>query len=167
MPHMLQRDGFQRRDSGSHKSQLVARRTGKQKRSKIMSLTDPIANMLTIIRNGLMSKKTKVDMPFSKISREILEILKREKFIKDFKFMEDEKQGLLRVYLKYTRTGHPAIKGLKKISRPGLRVYVKKDRIPVVLGGLGVAILSTSRGVVTDLQAKEMQTGGEVVCYAW
>lgn len=132
-----------------------------------MSLTDPIANTLTIIRNGFMSKKTKVDVPFSKISQEILGILKREKFIKDFKFMEDKKQGQLRVYLKYTSTGAPAIKGLRKISRPGLKTYVKKDRIPTVLGGLGIAILSTSRGIVTDVQAKEMRSGGEVLCYVW
>lgn len=132
-----------------------------------MSLTDPIANMLTIIRNGLIPKKTKVDVPFSKMSQEILNILKREKFIKDFKFMDDKKQGLLRVYLKYTKKGDPAIKGLKRISRPGLRLYVKKDNLPTVLGGLGIAILSTSRGIVTNEQAKEMQTGGEVLCYVW
>lgn len=132
-----------------------------------MSLTDPIANMLTVIRNGFMSKKIKVDVPFSKISQEILGILKREKFIKDFKFMDDGKQGQLRVYLKYTKMGDPAIKGLKRISRPGLRTYVKKDKIPTVLRGLGIAILSTSRGIVTNLQAKEMRSGGEVLCYAW
>jgi len=132
-----------------------------------MSLTDPIANMLTVIRNGLMSKKTKVDVPFSKISQEIVSIFKREKFIKDFKFMDDKKQGLLRVYLRYRPSGKPAIEGLKRISRPSLRIYVKKDRIPTVLGGLGRAILSTSRGIVTNLQAKEMQTGGEVLCYIW
>jgi len=132
-----------------------------------MGLTDPIANMLTIIRNGLLPKMTKVDAPFSKISQEILSILKREKFIKDFKFMDDKKQGALRVYLKYKKTGEPCIKGLKKISRPGLRIYVKKDRLPKVLGGLGVAIISTSRGVVTDAQAREMQTGGEVLCHVW
>ncbi len=132
-----------------------------------MSLTDPIANMLTVIRNGLMSKKTKVDVPFSKISQEIVSIFKREKFIKDFKFMDDKKQGLLRVYLRYRPSGKPAIEGLKRISKPSLRIYVKKDRIPSVLGGLGVAVLSTSRGIVTNLQAKEMQAGGEVLCYIW
>ncbi len=132
-----------------------------------MSLTDPIANMLTVIRNGIMSKKIKVDVPFSKISQEILGILKREKFIKDFKFMENEQQGLLRVYIKYTKSGPAAIKGIKRISRPGLRRYVKRDRLPRVLGGLGIAVLSTSRGIVTDLQAREMQTGGEVLCYVW
>lgn len=132
-----------------------------------MSMTDPIANMLTIVRNGIMSKKIKVDAPFSKISQEILSILKREKFIKDFKFIDDKKQGLLRVYLKYRMTGDSAIIGLRRISRPGLRRHVKKDRLPIVLGGLGVAILSTSRGVVTNVQAKAMQTGGEVLCYIW
>jgi small subunit ribosomal protein S8 len=132
-----------------------------------MSLTDPIANMLTIIRNGMMSNKIKVDVPFSKMLQEMLNVIKREKFIKDFNFIDDKKQGLLRVYLRYTKTGSPAIKGLKRISRPGLRMYVKKENIPVVLGGLGIAILSTSRGIVTNLQAKEMQAGGEVLCYVW
>lgn len=132
-----------------------------------MSLTDPIANMLTVIRNGVMSRKIKVDVPFSKLSQEILNILKREKYIKDFKLMEDKKQGVLRVYLKYTKTGAPVIKGIKRISRPGLRAYVDKDSIPNVLGGLGMAILTTSRGVVTDVQAKEMQAGGEVICHVW
>lgn len=132
-----------------------------------MSLTDPIANMLTVIRNGLMAKKIKVDVPFSKISQEILSILKREDYIKDFKFIEDKKQGLLRIYLRYTKTGEPAIEGLKRVSKPSLRNYVGKDKIPSVLRGLGIAILSTSRGVVTDTQAKEMQAGGEVLCSIW
>jgi small subunit ribosomal protein S8 len=132
-----------------------------------MSLTDPIANMLTVIRNGLMSRKTKVDVPFSNLSQEILNILKREGYIKDFKIIEDKKQGLLRVYLRYMKTGDPAIKGIKRISRPGLRTYVDKSNLPNVLGGLGMAILTTSRGVVTNIQAKEMQTGGEVMCYVW
>ena len=132
-----------------------------------MSITDPIANTLTIIRNAFTAKKTKADMPFSKISKEIVDILKREKFLKDFKVIEDNKQGILRVYLRYTKDGLPAIKGLRKVSKPGLRKYVKKDEIPKVLGGLGVAIISTSRGVVTDMQAREMQTGGEVLCKVW
>lgn len=132
-----------------------------------MNLTDPISNALTIIRNGCMSKKTKVDMPFSKICEEILNILKREKFIKDFKFLDDKKQGMLRVYLRYSKNEAPVIKGLKRVSKPSLRIYVKKDKIPSVFGGLGIAILSTSRGIVTDIQAKEMQTGGEVLCYVW
>ena len=132
-----------------------------------MGMTDPIANMLTIVRNGLMSNKTKVDAPFSKISEEILGILKREKFIKDFKLIDDKKQGLLRVYLKYDKSGAPAIKGMRRISKSSLRIYVKKDKIPSILGGLGVSILSTSRGIVTDVQAREMRTGGEVLCNVW
>ena len=130
-------------------------------------MTDPIANMLTIVRNGTRAKKIKVDVPFSKISQEILGILKREKFIKDFKFIDDKKQGVLRAYLKYRKSGDSAIIGLKRISRPGLRRHVKKDRVPAVLGGLGIAILSTSRGIVTNVQAREMQTGGEVLCHVW
>ena len=132
-----------------------------------MNLTDPISNALTVIRNGSMAKKIKVDMPFSKILEEMLNILKREKFIKDFKFIDDKKQGVLRVYLKYTRNEEPVIKGLARISKPSLRVYVKKDNLPKVFGGLGIAILSTSRGIVTDTQATEMQAGGEVLCYVW
>ncbi|MBU1888206.1 MAG: 30S ribosomal protein S8 [Candidatus Omnitrophica bacterium] len=132
-----------------------------------MSLTDPIANMLTVIRNGVMSKKTKVDVPFSKLSQEIVSILKRERFIKDFKLIEDKRQGILRVYLKYTQAGDSAIKGIKRISRPGLRRYVDRYEIPNVIGGIGTAIITTSRGVVTGAQAKEMQTGGEVICHVW
>lgn len=132
-----------------------------------MARTDLIADALTIVRNGFMSNKTKVDVPFSKILQEIFDILKREKFIKDFKFIDDKKQGLLRVYLKYKKTGQPVIKGLKRVSKPGLRIYVKKGKVPRVIGNLGVAILSTSRGIVTNFQAKEMQTGGEVLCYVW
>jgi len=134
---------------------------------KYMNLTDPISNALTVIRNGSRAKKIKVDIPFSKISEDILNILKREKFIKDFKFIDDKKQGSLRVYLKFTSNGEPVIKGLARISKPSLRVYVKKDRLPKVFGGLGIAILSTSRGIVTDTQATEMQAGGEVLCYVW
>src|SRR3989338_9025181 len=132
-----------------------------------MNLTDPISNALTIIRNGTMAKKIKVDIPFSKLCEEILGILKREKFIKDFKLIEDKKQGILRVYLKYTRNEESVITGLERISKPSLRIYTKKDSVPKVFGGLGIAILSTSRGIVTDSQAQEMQTGGEVLCYVW
>ena len=132
-----------------------------------MNLTDPISNALTIIRNGTMAKKIKVDIPFSKLCEEILGILKREKFIKDFKLIDDKKQGILRVYLKYTRNEESVITGLERISKPSLRIYAKKDSVPKVFGGLGIAILSTSRGIVTDSQAQEMQTGGEVLCYVW
>jgi small subunit ribosomal protein S8 len=132
-----------------------------------MNLTDPISNALTVIRNGSRARKIKVDIPFSKICEEILNILKREKFIKDFKFIDDKKQGALRVYLKYTKEEKAVIQGLARISKPSLRIYVRKDKLPKVFGGLGMAILSTSRGIVTDTQATEMQTGGEVLCYVW
>ena len=132
-----------------------------------MNLTDPISNALTIIRNGTMAKKIKVDIPFSKLCEEILGILKREKFIKDFKLIDDKKQGILRVYLKYTRNEESVITGLERISKPSLRIYAKKDSVPKVFGGLGIAILSTSRGIVTDSQEQEMQTGGGVLCYVW
>lgn len=132
-----------------------------------MPITDPIADALTVIRNASRAKKEKADVPFSKLSQEILSILKRGKFIQDFKFMEHKKQGALRVYLKYSKTNTPAITGIKRISRPGLRVYTKKDKLPRVFGGMGIAILSTSRGIVTDAQAREMNTGGEVLCYVW
>ena len=132
-----------------------------------MNLTDPLSNALTVIRNGSKAKKIKVDIPFSKMTEEIFNILKREKFIKDFKFIDDKKQGTLRVYLKYTKDEKSAIRNLSRISKPSLRIYVKKDEIPRVFGGLGIAILSTSRGIVTDTQAIEMQTGGEVLCYVW
>ncbi len=132
-----------------------------------MSITDPIADMLTMIRNASRTKKEKVDVPFSKLSQEILSILKREKFIQEYKFIEDKKQGELRVYLKYLKDNRPAIMGIRRVSRPGLRVYKKKGEIPRVLGGLGIAVLSTSRGIITDTQAREMNTGGEVICYVW
>lgn len=158
---MLQRNGVGRKHTGRNKGKLVSEEL------KYMNLTDPISNALTVIRNGSRAKKIKVDIPFSKISEDILNILKREKFIKDFKFIDDKKQGSLRVYLKFTSNGEPVIKGLARISKPSLRVYVKKDRLPKVFGGLGIAILSTSRGIVTDTQATEMQAGGEVLCYVW
>jgi small subunit ribosomal protein S8 len=132
-----------------------------------MNNTDPISNMLTVIRNGNKAQKIKVDVPFSKLSEEILNILRQEKFVKDFKLIEEEKHEVIRIYLKYSRENLPAIKGIKRISKPSIRIYVKKDKIPVVCGGLGIAVLSTSRGVVTNIQAKEMQTGGEVLCYVW
>jgi len=107
-------------------------------------------------------------MKFKRYKKYIFEFdTESEKFIKDFKFIDDKKQGALRVYLRYTKDEKPVIKGLARISKPSLRVYVKKDKIPKVFGGLGIAILSTSRGIVTDTQANEMQAGGEVLCYIW
>lgn len=132
-----------------------------------MSMTDPVADLLTRIRNGLSSKKPAVDLPASKLKLEVVKILKEEGYISNFKVTEDEKQGVLRVDLKYGADGRPTITGIQKVSRPGLRIYVGSGDIKPVLGGLGVAILSTSRGVMTDLTARKEHVGGEILCKVW
>lgn len=132
-----------------------------------MSVTDPIANMLVMIKNAGRAKKDKVDVPASNMLKVLLDIFKKEKFIKNYKEIKDNKQGLLRVYLKSAKAGSPAIREIKRISTPGKRVYVDKDKIPSVLGGLGVAVISTSQGVITNKEAKEKNIGGEVICYIW
>lgn len=132
-----------------------------------MALTDPIADMLTVIRNASSTKKEAVEVKNSVLSENIVKILKREGFIANYKLMKDNKQGILRIYLKYLKNGTPAILGLKRISKPGLRIYKKADELPKVYGGLGVAIISTSQGLLTDSEAREKKTGGEVLCYAW
>lgn len=132
-----------------------------------MSISDPIADMLTIIRNACMAKKEKVNIPASKLSEEILKVFKKEGYIQNYKFIEDNKQGMLRAYLKFTKGKDAAIIGLKRVSRPGLRIYAKKEKIPTVIGGLGVAVLSTSKGILTDKEAREKKIGGEVLCYIW
>lgn len=131
-----------------------------------MSRTDLIADTFTVIRNALMIRKENVDVPASKITASILGILKEERYIDNFKLIEDKKQGLLRVYLKYL-SGKPAIRNIKRISRPGLRTYVRRDKVPIVLRGRGIAIISTSRGLVTDRKARELGLGGEVIGYIW
>ena len=132
-----------------------------------MVMTDPIADFLTRIRNGNMRKFDVVEAPASKIKRQIAEILKAEGYVKDVEYVEDNKQGLIRVFLKYGRNGEKVITNLKRISKPGLRVYVKSDDVPKVLNGLGTAIISTSTGVVTDKVARETNVGGEVIAYIW
>lgn len=132
-----------------------------------MAVTDPIADMLTIVRNGSFAHKDVVETKNSKFSEEVMKILKKENFIANYKLIKDTKQGLLRVYLKYTKDGKPAIIGLKRISKPGLRIYKKTDELPKVYGGLGIAILSTSKGLMTDTEARDKKLGGEVICYAW
>lgn len=132
-----------------------------------MALTDPIADMLTILRNGSSTKKEAVEIKNSVLSETIIKIMKREGFISNYKLMKDDKQGILRVYLKYLKNGVPAIIGLKRISRPGLRVYKKADELPTVYGGLGVAVVSTSKGLLTDAEARKTKVGGEVLCYVW
>ncbi|MCY8571965.1 30S ribosomal protein S8 [Bacillus haynesii] len=132
-----------------------------------MVMTDPIADMLTRIRNANMVRHEKLEIPASKLKREIAEILKREGFIRDVEFIEDNKQGMIRVFLKYGQNNERVITGLKRISKPGLRVYAKSNEVPRVLNGLGIAILSTSQGVLTDKEARAKQAGGEVLAYVW
>ena len=132
-----------------------------------MSVTDPVADMLTIVRNGCMARMEAVEVKRSKLTENILNVLKREGFISNLKPIGDKKQGLLKVYLKYGKEKAPAISGLKKISKPGCRVYVKAKDIKSVYSGIGIAVISTAQGVVTDNEAKEKNIGGEVVCHAW
>lgn len=130
-------------------------------------MTDPIADMLTRIRNGNSVKHETVDIPASNIKKEIAQILLDEGFIKSYDVIDDGKQGIIRIELKYGKNGEKVISGIKRISKPGLRVYVKSDEIPRVLGGLGIAILSTSKGIMTDKKARKEGVGGEVLCYVW
>lgn len=130
-------------------------------------MTDPIADMLTRIRNGNNAKHEIVDVPASNIKKQLAQILLDEGFIKSYDIIEDGKQGIIRIQLKYGKTNEKIISGIKRISKPGLRVYVKSDEIPRVLGGLGIAILSTSNGIMTDKQARKDGVGGEVLCYVW
>ncbi len=132
-----------------------------------MVMTDPIADMLTRLRNANSVYHEKVEIPGSKIKVAIANILKEEGFIKDFDFVQDSKQGLLRVNLKYGPNREKVITGIKRISKPGLRVYAKNDQLPRVLGGLGVAIVSTSKGIMSDKQARKNGLGGEVIAYVW
>lgn len=132
-----------------------------------MAITDSIADMLTVIRNGSFAKKEAVEVKGSKLSEEILIIFKKEDFILNYKLIKDNKQGILRVYLKYFKDGSPAILGIKRISRPGLRTYEQADELPKVYGGLGTAVISTSKGLMTDKEAREKKIGGEVLCYIW
>ncbi|HEY8436959.1 MAG TPA: 30S ribosomal protein S8 [Haloplasmataceae bacterium] len=131
-----------------------------------MAMTDPIADMLTRIRNANQMRHEVVDIPASRIKLQILELLKREGYINDVEYIEDNKQGILRVYLKYVK-GERVIKGLKRISKPGLRVYAKKEELPRVFNGLGIAVISTSEGILTDREARQRNIGGEVIAYVW
>lgn len=132
-----------------------------------MSLTDPIADMLTRIRNALLVKKKDVTMPSSRLKVEVAKILKEEGYIKNFKVIDDNKQGSLILTLKYTENNRGVITGLQKISKPGCRIYCKRDAIPKVLDGLGIAIVSTSQGIVAGKKCEERGVGGEVLCYIW
>lgn len=130
-------------------------------------MTDPIADMLTRIRNGNNAKHETVDVPASNIKKEIAKILLNEGFIKGFDVIDDGKQGIIRIQFKYEKDNQKVISGIKRISKPGLRVYVDNTEIPKVLGGLGIAILSTSKGIMTDKNARKSGIGGEVICYVW
>ncbi len=132
-----------------------------------MVLTDPVADMITRIRNASSVKHESVDIPCSKLKVEVARILKEEGYIREYKVIEDDKQGILRIYLKYGPNKEKVLSGIKRISKPGLRVYANKEEIPRVLGGLGIAILSTSQGVMTDRAARKSNIGGEVICYVW
>lgn len=132
--------------------------------------SDPISDMLTRVRNANSVYKDSVEIPASNLKKAILDILKREGFVYDYKFIEDGKQGILKVNLKYKgtrREKEKVIEGIVRVSKAGRRVYVNSEQIPSVKGGLGIAIISTSKGVITDKQAKEMNIGGEVICYVW
>ena len=132
-----------------------------------MSVSDPIADFLTGIRNALQAKHRKVDVPASRVKVEIAKALLRERFINNYKVIEDTGQGIIRVYLKYAGDQTNVITGIRRVSTPGRRVYVTKDRIPKVMGGMGAAIVSTSRGIMTDREARDAGLGGELMCQVW
>ena len=132
-----------------------------------MVLTDPIADMLTRIRNANMAEIKVVGMPHSKMKSEVARILKAEGFIKDYTMENDNGKPVLKVFVKYTIDREPVIQGLRRISKPSCRKYVNSEEVPRVLGGIGMAILSTSSGVMTDNEAREKKIGGEVLCYVW
>lgn len=130
-------------------------------------MTDPIADMLTRVRNASNAKHESVDVPSSNIKKEMTKILLDEGYIKSFDVIDDGKQGLIRIQLKYGQNNEKVISGIRRISKPGLKVYCKAQEVPKVLGGLGIAILSTSKGILTDRKAREEGVGGEVLCYVW
>ncbi len=132
-----------------------------------MSVSDPVADFLTCVRNAIRAKHRKVDVPASKVKAEIAKVLLRERYINNYKLIEDTKQGVLRLYLKYAAGDVNVISGLRRVSTPGRRMYVGADRLSRVMGGLGASILSTSRGMMTDREAREAGLGGEVICQVW
>jgi small subunit ribosomal protein S8 len=130
-------------------------------------MTDPIADYLTRIRNGIHARHKHVDIPASRVKAEISKILLQAGYIRSVKYIDDDKQGILRIYIKYSKDNAAAITGLKRVSKPGLRAYVSKNRIPRVLGGYGIAIVSTSQGILADAEARTRGIGGEVICEVW
>lgn len=132
-----------------------------------MTMTDPVADMLTRIRNANTAGHASVEIPASKMKKNIAEILLKEGYIRGYELVEDEKQGIIKVQMKYGADKQKVISGIKRISKPGLKVYAKSSEVPKVLGGLGVAIISTSSGLITDKEARSKGVGGEVICYVW
>jgi small subunit ribosomal protein S8 len=132
-----------------------------------MTMTDPMADMLTRIRNANMVRHEKLEVPASNLKKEVAEILKREGFVRDVEYVEDNKQGIIRIFLKYGKENERVTTGLKRISKPGLRVYAKTNEVPRVLNGLGIALVSTSQGVLTDKEARAKKVGGEILAYIW
>lgn len=132
-----------------------------------MTMTDPIADMLTRIRNANVVKHETVDVPASNMKKELSRILLEEGFIRGYDVIEDGKQGIIRMQLKYGQNGERVISGLKRISKPGMRIYAAAEDVPKVLNGLGIAMISTSHGILTDKQARNNNVGGEVICYVW
>ena len=163
LPYLLQRTGLQRGDPRRKEGQLVIEEGG----TSNMTMTDPVADMLTRIRNANTAGHATVDIPASKIKKNIAEILVKEGYIKGYEVVAGETQDIIRVTMKYGPEKTKVISGIKKISKPGLKVYAKANEVPKVLGGLGIAIISTSSGLVTDKEARKLGVGGEVICYVW
>jgi len=132
-----------------------------------MSVTDPIADLLTSIRNACKAKHKKVDVPTSKTKAEVVRVLLREKYINNYKSIDDKKRGLLRIYLKYDQKDRPVIQGIERVSKPGRRVYIRRHEVPKVQGGLGTALISTPSGIMTDQEARDEGLGGEYLCRLW
>lgn len=132
-----------------------------------MTMTDPIADMLTRIRNAIMASYNTVDIPNSRLKVDIAKVLKSEGFIRNYKIVPNDQQGILRVIFKYDENGEAVISGLKRVSKPGRRIYAKADKIPAVLNGFGINVISTSKGIMTDKNARKMRAGGEILCAVW
>jgi len=132
-----------------------------------MSVSDPVADLLTCIRNACKAKHKKVDVPSSRLKSEIVRVLLREKYINNFKSIDDKKRGILRIYLKYDQKERPVIQGIERMSKPGRRLYLRGHEVPKVQGGLGTALVSTSSGIMTDQEARDEGLGGEYLCRVW
>ncbi|HET9941427.1 MAG TPA: 30S ribosomal protein S8 [Candidatus Eisenbacteria bacterium] len=132
-----------------------------------MSVSDPVADLLTCIRNACKAKHKKVDVPSSQLKSEIVRVLLREKYINNFKSIDDKKRGILRIYLKYDQKERPVIQGIERMSKPGRRLYIRRHEVPRIQGGLGTALVSTSSGIMTDQEARDEGLGGEYLCRVW